>query len=250
VYKRQNDKIIVLFWDEFTLFLNDLADNNEQSAQDAMTLLDRLRAARVTCPAIRMVYTGSIGLDEVIRRLRKHGYTNNPTNDMAKEILPLLDGVSAKTLAERLLASFEEDTDVRDRLSAHIALICEGHPFLIQHVTDKLRLARQRNSPAAAEAALETLLEEASDPLELSHYLTRLQHYFSEDEHELSLVVLDLLAVSDEPVSLDDLRVQIGNPNRNTLLEVLRVLRRDLYLRRESGMWSFSFSFLRRYWML
>ena len=242
-----NGKTIVLFWDEFTLFLNDLIAAGPAGAQDAMTLLDRLRAARAQFPRVRMVYTGSIGLEEVLSVLRKQGYANDPTNDMATEILPLLEIDEATLLADRLLGSFQL---VSPALSVHIAQICEGHPFLIQHVADRLRIAPPLRSESGAEAALETLLDETGDPLELSHYIERLEKYFPDPEHGLALEILDTLALRTAPVSFNDLRDAIGLPDRNALLRVLKVLRRDLYLTRTGRDWSFSLNFVRRYWML
>ena len=212
-----------------------------------MTLLDRLRAARAQFPRVRMVYTGSIGLEEVLSVLRKQGYANDPTNDMATEILPLLEIDEATLLADRLLGSFQL---VSPALSVHIAQICEGHPFLIQHVADRLRIAPPLRSESGAEAALETLLDETGDPLELSHYIERLEKYFPDPEHGLALEILDTLALRTAPVSFNDLRDAIGLPDRNALLRVLKVLRRDLYLTRTGRDWSFSLNFVRRYWML
>lgn len=246
----QEDKIIVLFWDEFTLFLNDLANSGDDGAQDAMTLLDRLRAARQTHTRVRLVYTGSIGLEEVLRDLRRRGYANDPTNDMATRILPRLDPPAATSLATRLLASFNEPGAFPPGLAEHIADICEGHPFLIQHVTDRMRLMQALLTRAAAERALESLLDDASDPLELSHYIERLQKYFGEDDHALALDVLDALAAAERPLSFAEVSAVAVAKNRNQLIDVLKVLRQDLYVVREGGRWAFSLTFLKRYWAL
>lgn len=251
----QNDQVVVLFWDEFTVFLHDLAAPSHAAAREAMTLLDRLRAARQQHSRIRMVYTGSIGLDEVLRSLRQKGYANEPTNDMAKEILPLLEMDDAIDLTERLLASFLSEPALIPNVAPHIALLCEGHPFLVQHVADHLRVSGHAVPGAdgwrnAADLALQALLEDPGDPLELSHFHDRLEGYLDEASTPVALDVLDALALSSEALPLDELSRQCGNPDREALLHILTLLRRDLYLDRKDGRWSFRLSFLRRFWAL
>jgi hypothetical protein len=242
-------KRVVLMWDEVTLFLHDLAAPGPAEAREAMVLLDRLRAARQRCPNLRMVYTGSIGLDEVIRGLRRQGYANDPVNDMASEVLPLLDPDDAIGLARHLIASFERNAGSRDSLATHVATICEGHPFLVQHVADQLKVGGARSNHGA-DLALTQLMEAAGDPLELGHYLDRLCTYFDPQQLDLARKVLDVLAPSGAALDIDTLAAKADIGDREALIEVLRVLRRDLYLERNAGRWSFRLAFLARYWVL
>jgi hypothetical protein len=237
-------KVVVLFWDEFTLFLYDLVKRDQGFA--AMTLLDRLRAARQQHPRLRMVFTGSIGLAEVLRSLAERGYANDPVNDMAKEVLPLMAPAAAGELASRLLAGTVRDEAERTHLAAHVAGIAQGHPFLIQHVADRLRLVA-RPDAAAADAALEGLIDAEGDPLELGHYLSRLGLYLDEAEHRVALAVLDRLAVSRQGLGVDEL-VDATGADRELLLGLLTSLRKDLYLTRTEGRFSFRLDFLRRWW--
>jgi hypothetical protein len=80
----KQDELLVLMWDEVTLFLDDLMRRGRHD--DAMSLLDSLRAARQRHPHVRMILTGSIGFDELLRRLQRgHGYRNRPLNDVSKQ---------------------------------------------------------------------------------------------------------------------------------------------------------------------
>ncbi|MFH1463319.1 MAG: hypothetical protein ABIO70_02930 [Pseudomonadota bacterium] len=242
----QQDCRVVLFWDEFTLFLYDLV--RQGRASDAMVLLDRLRAARQQCMRLRVVYTGSIGLAEVLHSLRERGYANDPVNDMAKEVLPLMGLAPATELAERLLAGFVTTTAPRHELAAHIARLTQGHPFLIQHVAERLRQWNKADIPAA-DAALEALIEAEGDPLELNHYLSRLALYLNEVQHRVALAVLDRLAVREAGLGVDDL-VDATGADRELLLGLLSSLRKDLYLTRTEGRFAFRLGFLRRWWCL
>jgi len=56
----------------------------------AMEVLDVLRSIRNDTHPYEMVFTGSVGLHQVLNMLRKGGYANDPTNDMRTvEVLPL-----------------------------------------------------------------------------------------------------------------------------------------------------------------
>ena len=78
----------IFLWDELPWMLEIIAKNNPQ---EAMELLDCLRALRQTKPAkLRMVFTGSLGLHHIVRQLKEKGYNNTPVNDMLSiEIEPL-----------------------------------------------------------------------------------------------------------------------------------------------------------------
>ena len=247
----RGDTRVVLVWDEFTLFLYDQARSGPAGAREAMHLLDQLRAARQRHDRLRMVYTGSIGLDEVLRILRRLGHANDPVNDMAREVLPMLGGEAAAELSTRLLASFIREAAIRADLAPHLAALSEGHPYLLQHVAERLRVGLHRTRKAADDA-LALLLEGATDPLDLSHFMERLEFYFEEEERALALKVLDAVAGAGRGAALDleELGQRTGEPDRESLLAVLQVLRRGLYLERADGHWSFQLDFLRRYWML
>ncbi len=222
---------LVLFWDEFPMFLHDLSQSDPQGA---MVLLDRLRAARQRMEHVRMVFTGSIGLEEVLSGLRERGYRNDPTNDMAKEVLPLMGEAQATGLGLGLLGD--------PAVAAHVAGITQGHPFLIQHVADRLRGVVP--SVGAADRALDVLVDDPSDPLELSHYLDRLDGYG--ELRRPAVGVLDHVAVA--PGADVGALVEATREEREKVVEVLRVLRRDLYLVREAGTFRFRLRFLEAWW--
>lgn len=229
---RTEDHIVVLFWDEFPMFIQDLARND---AEGAMRLLDRLRAARQRLTHVRMVYTGSIGLEEVIGELRALGYTNDPTNDMAKELLDLMGDAEAQGLATRLVGD--------PVVAGHMAGIAQGHPFLIQHIAERLR--GKTATIAGADEALESLVDDPADPLELAQYLDRLDRYADRDA---AVAVLDGLAVeAGQDVGALATSTRL---DREQVVQATRALRRDLYLVRSDGRFSFRLEFLRRWWAL
>lgn len=239
----QDGRRFVLVWDEFTWFLDDCIRAGH--AREAMKLLDRLRAARQTFPHLRFVFTGSVGLHEVISRLHELGYNNDPHNDVRKEALPFLASDDAVTLSRRLLAGFTSGPS--DALAVHVAALCEGHPFFIHHVMQQMKFAGE-HSVAAADAALDALLGDAQDPLELGHYVERLARYYADDLRPVVFAVLD--ALSGAPAGLDVNGLISGTAHaRDAVVEACRRLRQDLYLDRDpAGRMTFRLRCLGRYW--
>lgn len=124
----EKERIVVLVWDELTIFLDGLV--TVRGDREVTALLDFLRDAQ-RWPRLRLVYTGSIGLHEIIRGLQARGYTNDPDNKMAREVLPVLEPGGALELAGRLVASFEKESANAADLAQHLSRISEGHPFVL-----------------------------------------------------------------------------------------------------------------------
>lgn len=243
----RNDTVVVLFWDEFTWFLSDLIEKDR--ADHATTLLDRLRAARQQHDRIRMVLNGSIGLRTVLSALEATGYGNQPINDVSRQIVPLLAPDGAEELARRLLLNIKEADGDRGAIAKSLAAATEGHPLLLHSVAQKLKFAGSA-SQAGIERALEALLQEDSDPLELSYWARRVGLYLGEDGAAAVRDILDALAPHRDGLSVDQLRELLPELDRERMLGALELLRRDQYLQRDGRTLRFRLDFLRRYWCL
>ncbi len=215
-------------------------------ADEAMTLLDLLRAMRQQHMHIRMVLTGSIGLQEVIASLKRRGYGNDPINDVARILVHPLEPEEAVMLCTALARGLG-GTAVQTETVAQIASLCEGHPYLIQHVLHRLR-HREVFSVEAAAAELDRLLDDPTDPLDLHHYVVRLKQNHSPALQMTACMVLDLIAVCATGLTTKELLSELPEQNPELIREALHALRRDLYLRREGWRYRFRFGFLARYW--
>lgn len=240
----RQDKLLVLMWDEVTLFVSDLLRRGH--ASDAMALLDSLRAVRQRHLHVRMVLTGSIGFDEILRQLqRSHGYRNRPLNDVAKRFVPLLDTAGSEQLIRGLLGHGGKHQD--PRLIQAMIERCEGHPFVIQLLADQLlRLPQPRAEDV--EPHLRRLLSPPGDPLDLNHYLERIDKQFDAGRAELARAVLDTLARAEAGMERGELVSALPTHAREAVLGVLRHLEDDFYLRREQGRSRFMLELLRRFW--
>ncbi len=240
----EREQLLVLMWDEVTLFIGDLLRRGQ--AGDAMALLDTLRAARQRHPHLRMLLTGSIGFDELLRQLRRaHDYRNRPLNDVARWFVPPLDTDGARALICGLLR--HADKPEEPALIAAMLERCEGHPFVIQLVADRLvRLAEPRAEHV--ELLLRELLRPPGDPLDLQHYLERLDAQFDADAARIARALLDALARAELGLSLAALGLQLPQIEREQVQAIVRQLEDDFYLRRDGERLRFMFELLRRFW--
>lgn len=237
----QQNVTLVLCWDEFTYFLHDAV--NDGHGRAVGQLLDQLRQVRQSGrhDRLRMVFTGSIGLEEVMHLLSQEKYTGNPFNDTDRQVVPLLEPEPAVQLARALVAPGAPQLA---EVGAAMAVACEGHPYFIQHLARWMR-DRETWSVGAVEAGLSALLDDSQDPLELSQYLERLDKYQGPEQGRRARALLDMLAVG--PVELNTLVAQAGG-DRDGVLALLGLLRTDLYVERQGTRWSFRLRLLQRYW--
>ncbi|MCK6514371.1 AAA-like domain-containing protein [Myxococcota bacterium] len=233
----QDQSCVVFLWDELTYFLMRLAQRGEP--QRAMQILDLLRAIRQDRrhTRLRFVLTGSIGMAEVLDRLRAAGHTFEPLNDVNKQELPVLTPEQGAELARATLRP-EHHALVKPLVSR-----CEGHPFVMQHVAAKLD-EQGIWSEEMINQTIEALLTEVQDPLELGAYERRLEEYYP-DQHVIMRRALDELVQRKSDV--DELAIKLSL-ERDVVLPVLQRLERDLYLKRVGKKYTFRLELLRRYW--
>ena len=245
---------VVFLWDELPWMLEAIAQQNQQ---EAMELLDTLRGLRQRHHhKLRMVFTGSLGLHHIVRRLKKAGYNNTPVNDMlAIEVEPLTTP-HAVNLIERLFAD--------NRLKAATPAIYEQAvkqldciPFYIHHVVSALlknpTLAGQPIGFPQIETVISHGIHSSNNLWDLQHYEERTLAYYGTQQAEC-LAVLDVVACSAESLSTADAirRAKAAFPlvEQQQWIELLRLLERDHYFARDAlGALAFKFSVVKRWWI-
>lgn len=247
----EHGPVVVLIWDEFPLFIDGLVRAGHD--REAMQLLDALRAARQRHHHIRTVFTGSVGLHEIIAHLKRRGYGNEPINDVAGLVVPVLEPEAALGLARALVRGLPRAGDVeQDELLANtLVRLSEGHPYVLQHLAWRLRVRGERSADAAEEE-LDALIDAPNDPLDLGHWLDRLAHHFDPGTEKLAWRLLDQLATAPAGLTaaelIQRLRMEDGATDTDRVRELLRALRRDQYLVRRDDKYRFLFAFLRQWW--
>jgi hypothetical protein len=247
------ERTVILFWDELPLMLYNIKSRAGEDA--AMEVLDTLRSVRQMHPDIRMVFTSSIGLHNVLSVLRAAGYANAPTNDMYTEDVPPLNLEHAHELAVRLLKGEHVQTNDLMICAERIAKLVDGIPYFIHHVVDQLK---QRGGVATVEtvdAVVHSSISDQHDRWHLRYYRERIDIYYSPEERPFALNMLDVLSLAEEPVTFNELFNQLKSrmvtEDREQALRVLSLLQRDHYVaQREDGKLVFRFPLIQRCWRI
>ncbi|MDP2416055.1 MAG: hypothetical protein U1D25_12485 [Hydrogenophaga sp.] len=243
---------VVFLWDEIPWMIQNIA---RADAQEAMELLDVLRALRQQHAKLRMVFTGSIGLHHIVRQLKAQGYTNAPTNDMAAIEVTPLDAPDATRLANKLLQDIGCDTQ-NSTLAADIAQAVDGVPYYIHHVLSDI--AKRRNAQAVPTRTelrqqIRAAIQSAHDTWNLKHFEERTQAYYG-SQRDACLALLDGIAAApnrlDVQTAINGAKASFPGIQQNDWLELVRLLERDYYLLRDpdTGQLGFKFSVLKRWW--
>lgn len=259
------DRKVVLFWDEFPWMLQKIKRATGEAA--AMEVLDTLRCLRQTHDGLRMVYTGSIGLHHVSSALVEAGHTHDPLNDMRIVEVPPLSEPDAHFLAVELLRGEGLRSEDLDETAACIATEVDCIPFYIHGVVATLKergdiVDTERIKRIVAEALVDT-----QDQWHLQHYRDRLQQYYGADRVPVVLSLLDQLAMTDGSLAFDELLLSLSvhvsinsgetsrrilAGDRELLRRILALLQRDHYLRQspDDGAYTFRFPLIKRWWRL
>jgi len=251
----ENQKhLVVFFWDELPLMVkNVIAHDGERTA---MELLDLLRYFRQNHARIRMVYTGSIGLHNVIRSLREAGYANDPTNDMHVKEVPPLSLSDAERLAALLIEGESIATSSSDDVANKIALEVDCNPYFIQHVAGQMKSKRSHSwTLEDVETLVADCLVASQDPWHLRHYYDRINDYYEESERPIILAILDVLASEEGPVSAEYLfnlvKSQVTVSDKQSVVDLAVLLKDDHYLSQDrDGAFGFRFSLIKRWWRI
>jgi hypothetical protein len=159
--------------------------------------------------------------------------------------VPLLDTDGATRLIAGLLRHAGKTDD--PELIEAMLISSEGHPFVIQLLAD--RLLRLPGAGAGdVDACLRQLLRPPGDPLDLNHYLERIDKQFDPSGAAVARAVLDTLARSERGQTHAELLAALPQYDAELVRSSIRQLEDDFYLRREHEQLVFMLDLLRRFW--
>jgi hypothetical protein len=243
------DRDVILFWDEMPLMLF----NVRQSAGEtvAMELLDVLRSLRQQHLRLRMVFTGSVGLHNVISALKRAGYANDPTNDMDRVDVPPLEMKDATQLAKLLLEG--ENLTALPEVATLIAEAVDGVPYFIHHVVDQLAQMEGVIDGPSVSRVVSASLTDPHDRWHMGYYSDRLNVYYSPQEQKLALLTLDVLAFESRALPFNELfnlvKSRLVTEDAEACRQLLQLLQEDHYLvRDDQGRYLFRFELVKRWW--
>ncbi|MEO8496802.1 MAG: hypothetical protein ABI614_17165 [Planctomycetota bacterium] len=249
--QEQQDSRLVFFWDEVPFMLQGISAREGEAV--AMEILDVLRSLRQKHPTFRMVLTGSVGLHHVIGTLKDQGYSNAPVNDMYEIEVPPLEHGDACELARALIAGEHLATESLDETIDAMAKAADCVPFYIHHIVRQLKISNSLANPQSVAKTVLAQLLDANDPWNLGHYRDRIKTYYPGSE-KLVMTILDALALASSPLRTDDILQLVSSTiefdDRDRLLDLLRLLERDHYLKRRDGGYTWKFPLIARWWRL
>lgn len=269
ICEHQTSNLLFLF-DELPYMLQKISINEgklDSAGNDALTILDTLRAIRASNSNLKMIYSGSIGLHHVVNSLRDNTYASQPLNDMEIIEIGPIDQSSAKELAKRLMDEEEIECDDQDNVLTEIVELTDRVPFYIE------RLIRRLDSTETAMVTVEDVrnqilsnLTDDNDHWEMEHFRTRIPIYYpgmvNNTGDRLPIIkatvateILDMLATEEAPQSIDQIDAAIKSKltleDRPLIIALLRNLNQDHYLVCDGNKnYSFRFPLIKRWWIL
>jgi hypothetical protein len=243
---------IIFFWDELPLFIFNVVRSSGENA--AMELLDVLRSLRQQHRRLRMVFTGSVGIHQVINTLKKSGYANDPTNDMAIIEVPPLSPSDGRSLAEQLLIGEHLSSATHlSELGSEVADAVGHIPYYIHVLISRMRSRGDFVTVEEIRYERDSMIQDPNDPAHFSYYEERLKTYYSALDARLGQFALDVLCAASAPLTFEELtnlvRYKVDTVDDDNMRDVLKVLIKDHYLQRDrDGRYSFRYSIVQRWW--
>lgn len=230
---------VVFLLDEITVLASELA---RSSPADAREFLRTLRKARQELPEVVMFLAGSIGLHHALA-------DRTVVNDLTEMHVDVLSAPDALTLARGLILG--ADLDVDDELAVAHQMVAQtsGFPYYLHGVAQLLALRGGRIGPAEVRLAFQEALD--ADLWSTSRYDSRLDEYYGQHA-ELVRDLLDAIACADVGPTLAQLAqspaVAQHEASRTDMLDLLRRLEADHYLRRSGSTSTMASELIGRIW--
>ena len=243
----------IFFWDEMPLMLHNISKRAGEEL--AMEVLDTLRSLRQMHKSLRMGFTGSIGLHNVITSLKRAGYANDPTNDMYTLDVPPLPLDEAKKLVHCLLQGEGISAQDAEVAVTDIVRSVDCMPHYIHHVVDQLAQRGDTANEFSISAIVTTCLTDSQDPWHLRYYRERIDTYYESGERAFALTILDALSAAGQPLHFDELfnlvKARMTTEDTETARYVLNLLQRDHYVtQRADAALRFRSRLIERWWKL
>jgi hypothetical protein len=240
----KDEKPTIFFWDEFPIMLSNIMTN--QSRQAAMEVLDVLRAVREKYPGkIKMVFTGSIGIHLIIANLKKHGYTNQPINNMHIQEVEPLELEFAELVAKDLLVT--ENLELPDDAIRTLVQEVDCIPF---YISELVQAIKEEESSKRIEEIVTDRLTRCAGHWNLRPFEERITNYYPNHKHVFKII--DYVAYHQSR-TLDEIRAEAqlaGAIEANEVLGIVAALGQDQYFVRHDNVVTFRFKLLRQWWLL
>ena len=243
-----DNRKILLMVDEFPVTIEHIKD--EQGEQAARNFLKQNRAIRQNNKynqKIKFIYTGSIGLLSVVKKLD----ATADINDILSYKLRPLSLVEGLALAQTLLNTYQiqaNEEDLKYLLQQTIEWLIPFHIQLsIKEIRDLYRLeAKEVNQTFIDQAFNELIL---NGGIYLDHYRGRLSKVFNRNELTLVHEILKKLTENQSVNELELYDLSVKNRLESSFRNILLTLEYDGYIvELADKKWRFYSPILKKWW--
>lgn len=262
----KTDRRVVLLWDELPYMLQNIYEiDKKNGTQDALALVDTLRALDNEIKNLRFVFTGSIGLHHITKVITD-GSNSEPFNNLDRIELKPLTEEYAKEMIISLLEKEMVDYKLDEEIIYLIYSECDGIPFYMEKIIKRLGVKEGIKSITfdMVKDEIELMIVDHQNELEMEHFTKRLDIYYDStvkdinsneiETSKIAKLLLDYFASEDKALKLEDcfgyVKTKFKIDNSKIVADVLDLLVKDYYLTvNKDQEYQFTFSVIKRWWL-
>jgi hypothetical protein len=242
------DKKLVIMLDEFPETLENIIDDEgENAGRHFMQSNRELRHDSELCNNVQFIYTGSIGLENVVSKLN----AMQSINDLARLKIPTLQKKEAKDLIRFLLESLQ--FDLSEKLVNYILQKIEWLiPFYIQLVLQELKVLSRNEkldkiTKTAIDRAFGLMLEQRNH---FENWHTRLRKVLKGHDYNFVKELLNIASEKDIINSNDIFNLAVKYGLETSYKDLVGSLVYDGYINNEddSHIYRYNSPILRMWW--
>ena len=250
----QDFETVLLLIDEFPDAVSNISSQNKV---DGIRFLQLIRELRQDLNDVRLqfVYSGSIGLGNVVKKLNRIDLIN----DIVNIKLPPLSRTEAKDMIGRLVQGLKTDFptfEIPGKLMDYILDKESWHiPYYLQIIVDELFESCKENQNIPNKQNVDqTIHKIITDRYRFQDYFenwkTRLRHAFDAHEYNCAVEILNIVAGQGSIDSdiIHDISIRHEVQDAKSITDVLEY---DGYLSKDSGtLYRFNSIILKEWWYL
>lgn len=241
----KSDRLIVIAIDEFSTFLAKLLKSDEEKAKDFLDINRQLRQDEKIRKRFRFIYTGSVGLENIVEKLN---YSKS-INDLDSMPLKPFSKNESKEFLEKLFEHSSMSAD--DGTVSYIIEKVEWlMPFFIQIIFKHI----EENcsdcicTKEVVDSAYESIFD-LSNKKHFSHWQERLGETYSNKEKLFLLEVLSFTAKNIKSDFLDIENIKADYDLEATTRHYINLLEYDGYIVKDAENYRFVSPILREWWI-
>lgn len=245
---KDNDVRIVLMVDEFSQTLeNIIIDQSRETAKNFLHQCRELRQNLDVKSKVSFVYTGSIGLENLVHSIDEP----RSINDLGNFCIPPLSGQEANSLITQIIdgdSILFEDKERTEFLTKMSWLL----PYFIQVMMSEMDgiCKEGRKHTITKEIIDEAFKKTLGNRSYFEHWLTRLRSIFKGNDFSFAKEVLKVAAINNS-IDFYELQDVITKFNIEDAASLMNILQHDGYLVKDEqdGKYRFNSPLLQAWWL-